>query len=89
VLADHIDDMSLQEVKACVEDLDPEQQASIIALMWLGRGDYGLEEWESAVADALDHFEEQGGTAEYLLAHPLVSDDLEEGLIAHGYSCEE
>jgi len=89
VLADHIDDMSLQEVKACVEDLDTDQQAELIALMWLGRGDYSLEDWESAVADAMDHYEEQGDTAEYLLAHPLVSDDLEEGLIAHGYSCED
>jgi len=89
VLADHIDDMSLQEIKACVEDLDPQQQAELIALMWLGRGDYGLEEWESAIADALDHYEDQDGTAEYLLAHPFVSDYLEEGLIAHGYSCED
>jgi hypothetical protein len=89
VLADHIDDMSLQETKACVEDLDPEQQAEIIALMWLGRGDYSLDEWESATADARDHYEDHDNTAEYLLAHPFVSDYLEEGLIAHGYSCED
>ncbi len=89
VLADHIDDMSLQEIRACVEDLAPEQQAELMALMWLGRGDYSLEEWDTAVADALDQYQDQHNTAAYLLAHPMVSDDLEEGLVAHGYSCED
>ena len=89
VLADHIDDMSLQEIRASVEDLAPEQQAELIALMWLGRGDYSLEEWDTAVADALDQYQDQHNTAAYLLAHPMVSDDLEEGLVAHGYSCED
>ena len=50
---------------------------------------YSLEEWEAAVSDATDHYQDQDNTSEYLLAHPMVSDDLEEGLIAHGYSCEE
>jgi len=89
VLADHVDDMSLQEVKAAVEDLSPEQQAELVALMWLGRDDYALEEWEEANAEALDQYMDHENTAAYLLAHPMVSDDLEEGLIAHGYSCED
>ncbi|MEA3278594.1 MAG: DUF3775 domain-containing protein [Pseudomonadota bacterium] len=89
VLADHIDDMSLQEIKASVDDLSPEQQAALVALMWLGRGDYSLDEWEAAMADARDQYEEKQNTTEYLLAHPMVSDHLEEGLIAHGYSCED
>jgi len=55
--------------------------------MWLGRGDYDIEEWDTAVEDATDEYAER--TVEYLLAHPMVADDLEEGLIAHGYSCEE
>jgi hypothetical protein len=89
VLADHVDDFSLQEIRETVEDLDPDQQAELIALMWLGRGDYSIEEWDTAAEDALAHYEDHGNTTEYLLAHPMVSDDLEEGLIAHGYSCEE
>jgi hypothetical protein len=89
VLADHIDDMSLQEIKAAVEDLAPEQQAELVALMWLGRGDYGLDEWEEASNEALAQFLDHGNTVTYLLSHPMVSDHLEEGLIAHGYSCED
>lgn len=89
VLADHVDDMSLQEIKAAVEDLSPEQQAELVALMWLGRGDYALDEWTEASSEALAQVLEKQNTAEYLLSHPMVSDHLEEGLIAQGYSCED
>jgi len=37
VLADHIDDLSLLEVKTTVQDLSPEQQAELVALMCRGR----------------------------------------------------
>jgi hypothetical protein len=89
VLADHIDDMSLLELKATVEDLIPEQQAELVALMWLGRGDYAIEEWDDATTEALEQYRDKESTTEYLLAHPMISDYLEEGIIAHGYSCED
>lgn len=89
VLADHMGDLSLQEIKALVEDLSAEQQAELVALMWLGHGDYSLEEWGEANAEAMARHLDQGNTTEYLLANPMISDDLEEGLIAHGYSCED
>ncbi len=88
-LADHADDLSLQEVQSSILDLDPEQQAELIALMWLGRGDYSLEEWAIALQEARRYYAEHRNTAQYLLAHPFIADYLEEGLIAHGYSCEE
>lgn len=87
ILADHIDDLSLLEVKVVVSDLTLEQQAELVALMWLGRGDYDLEEWYTAVEDA--QHAQSDNTTEYLMAHPYVADYLEEGLIQHGYSCEE
>ena len=89
VLADHIDDMSLLELKATVEDLNPEQQAELVALMWLGRGDYTLEEWDDATREALEQYRDKESTTGYLLAHPMISDYLEEGIIAHGYSCAD
>lgn len=89
MLADHSGDMSLQEIKGTIDELDLDQQAELVALMWLGRGDYGLEEWDTAIEDARDQIEDRGNPTGYLLAHPMVSDDLEEGLIAHGYSCED
>ncbi len=87
VLADHVDDMGLQQIRSMIEDMSAEQQAELVALMWLGRGDYGIEEWQEAVQDAQDVQIER--KAEYLLAHPMVADYLEEGLIQHDYSCDE
>jgi len=86
VLADHADDHLLQEVTAAIDEMDEDAQAELVALMWLGRGDYILADWESAVADAADARSDH--PAEYLLAHPLISFYLEEGLAEHGYSCE-
>ncbi len=87
VLADHNEDLDLAEVRSVVADLEPDQEAQLVALMWLGRGDYTLEEWDAAVGEARDSLTDH--TAEYLLAHPLVADFLEEGLDLHGYRCEE
>lgn len=87
ILADHIDDLCLEEIEVTVNDLDPDQEIELVALMWLGRGDYDLDDWDAALeevaAELTDH------TPRYLLAHPMVSDYLYEGLMLHGYSCEE
>jgi hypothetical protein len=37
----------------------------------------------------LARYLDQQDTVRYLLSHPMVSDHIEEGLIARGYSCEE
>ncbi|HEC16104.1 MAG TPA: DUF3775 domain-containing protein [Sedimenticola sp.] len=87
VLADHADDLCVQEVEAVIADLEPDQEAELVALMWLGRGDYDLGDWDGAVNDAADQLTDH--TAQYLLAHPLVADYLQEGLIQHGCSCED
>lgn len=87
VLADHADDFSYQEFKAAVNDLELDQQAALVALMWLGRGDYSEEQWNAACSDATARWTPR--TAEYLMATPLVADYLEEGLALLGYSCEE
>ena len=87
VLADHSGDYGLAELADCVGEMSQRQRAELIALMWIGRGDYPIDDWEQAVDDAIgDH---SVRAAAYLLSHPMVSDDLEEGLIAHGYSCED
>jgi hypothetical protein len=84
-LKDHGDDLSDQEVSLAIKDLEPDQQQELVALMWLGREDYDIEEWETALQDASDRWNER--TAEYLLTTPLVADYLAEGLSLHGYSC--
>ncbi len=86
VLADHVEDFTYQELASTIDDLEPDQQICLVALMWLGRGDFALEEWEDALAQATDAYNAR--TAEYLIATPLLSDYLEEGLNLHGYESD-
>jgi len=86
VLADHKDDPSYQELRYLIGGMDEEEQTNLVALMWLGRGDYSEDEWNEALDDARGRLSDH--TAEYVIATPLVADYLEEGLSALGYTCE-
>ena len=86
VLADHAGDWTLEEFKATFNDLDPDQQQTVVALFWLGRGDFSVEEWEDAVKEAGEEWTTE--TADYLIAHPLLADFLLEGLELLDYSCD-
>ena len=86
VLANHHDDLTYLELKATIEDLEPDQQATLVALMWLGREDFSLDEWDRALQQATENWNDH--TADYLLSTPLVADYLEEGLRQHGHDCE-
>lgn len=85
-LASHGNDPTLAEFRSIVDDLEPDQRRELVALMWLGRGDFTLEEWDEALEIA--EAREATQTADYVIGHPLVSDYLEEGLAAFGLSCE-
>ncbi|HET6472328.1 MAG TPA: DUF3775 domain-containing protein [Pseudomonadales bacterium] len=86
VLADHADDATYAELAATIDDLEPDQQVELVALMWLGRGDFEADEWKSAVAAAARA--RTARTAEYLIATPLLPDYLQEGLALLGYESE-
>ena len=77
-LQDTPDNLSRAELTMAIEDLEPDQQAELVALMWVGRSDMEPEEWEEAVTLAADRHD--GSTAEYLLTHPHVADYLDEGI---------
>ncbi|MHB8549537.1 MAG: DUF3775 domain-containing protein, partial [Acidiferrobacterales bacterium] len=49
VLADHQDDTTYAEIKATINDLEPDQQEALVALMWVGRGDFDIDEWTQAL----------------------------------------
>ena len=72
VLADHADDPTFQELKTTIDDLEPDQQVTLVALMWVGRGDYSTEEWDNAIEYAKDSWNER--SAEYLIGTPLLAD---------------
>ena len=85
-LAAHSGDSVFQEFKSTIDDLEPDQQQEVVALMWLGRDEFSVDEWEAAREEARNSWTES--TAEYLIAHPHLSDYLLEGLDLLGYSCD-
>lgn len=87
-LAEYQNDLTYIELKDLINGLEPDQQDKIIALFYLGRGDYELDQWGSALEMARNISSEN--RVDYLLAHPLLADYLEEGLDKFGISpCEE
>ena len=87
VLEAHPDDLTQKELVAFINALSDEEQADLVALLWLGRGDGTLEDWD----DLRDEAQRQHNnrTAAYLLGEPLLSDHLEEGLSQFGLTCED
>ena len=87
VLEAYRDDPTFEEIKSFIESMNEDELAELVALAWLGRGDFGAEEWPEAVALAKERH--QGSTATYLLGMPMLGDYLEEGLAAFGLSCAD
>ncbi len=77
-LQDSPDNLIRQEIAAQIEDLEPDQQAELVALMWIGRGDLEPEEWPEALELAADRAD--GATSHYLMTHPHVADYIDEGV---------
>jgi hypothetical protein len=67
-----------QEIKTTVEDLEPDQQMTLVALMWVGRGDFSMDEWDDALKEAEENWNEN--TADYLIGTPMLSDYLAEAI---------
>ncbi len=78
VLEDKQDDPVAEELLGAIRGLNDDERMRLVALAWLGRGTYDLEEWKEAVATARS--EHSRRAAEYLLTLPLLGDYLEDGL---------
>ena len=85
VLEDYPDDPVQQELRQILSDLNNDQLADLLALTWLGRGDFDKSEWNAMRAQALRL--DPRRTPDYLIETPLVADYLAEGLAALGLSC--
>lgn len=87
VLENSGDDPVAQELRSAINDLNIDEQCDLVALAWLGRGDYGREDWREARRIAEEQHNNR--TAEYLLGMPLLADYLEEGLARFDLSCAD
>lgn len=74
------------ELASYIDAMDEDEQCDLVALAWVGRGDFAAAEWSQAVALARDRRE--GSTSRYLLGIPLLASYLEDGLAEFGESCE-
>ncbi len=80
-------DPAVIELVEFIGAMDVDEQAELVALLWVGRGDYDKDEWENAVALARERGDTP--TARYLLGTPLLGDLLQEGLAAFDLSCAD
>ena len=87
ILESFSDDATRAELKGFIRDMNEDEQASLVALAWIGRGSFGPEELDEALDTA--RTEHVNRREEYLLGMPLLADYLEEGLERLGYSVED
>lgn len=80
VLEDYSDDPVHEELHEMLADLNQDQLADLVALVWLGRGDFTVSEWAEKRAEALRL--DPRRTPDYLIETPQLADYLEEGLAA-------
>lgn len=84
VLLDTPDNPTAQELRDAIDRLNVDEREELLALMWLGRGDYDAQSWAEAMRQARDT--QSSTEAEYLMGTPLLGDYLEEGAEALGLS---
>ncbi|MGI6851999.1 DUF3775 domain-containing protein [Mesorhizobium sp. 1B3] len=76
------ENLTEEELRELIDDLNVDEAADLVALVWIGRGDYDAAEWADAVNEARQRSNKR--TSSYLLGLPMLADYLEEGLEAIG-----
>lgn len=76
-----------RELKAFINAMNEDEQAELVALFWIGRGDFSADQLDEATTEARERRDRP--TSEYLLAKPQLADYLEDALAEFGLSCED
>ena len=87
VLEESPENPTYQELVDAIEGLSEPERVELLAITWLGRGDYSKEEWRDAVLEARRLHDEK--ETDYLVGTPLLATYLEEGLSQLGYSIDD
>ena len=75
------------ELRGFIDRLNEDEQASLVAIMWVGRDPFSTGELREAIATA--KAEATTPTADYLLGTPHLSDHLENGMEELGISLSD
>ncbi len=70
------------ELLELIDDLNVDEATELVAIAWIGRGDFDAGDWDEAVRQARERA--AGPTSRYLLGMPMLGDFLEGGLNALG-----
>jgi hypothetical protein len=87
VLLDTPDNPTEQELRDAIDGLGLPERQELLALMWLGRGDYDADSWPEALREAVEAT--IANVTDYLVGTPLLGDYLEEGASVLGLSLED
>lgn len=90
VLDDSINDSVEEELRSILEDLGEDQLAEVLAFCWVGTGNYESSDWDEALQEANDLYEENGtdSVIDELLEMPMLPSVLESGMAAFDLSCD-
>ncbi|MCG2627183.1 DUF3775 domain-containing protein [Bradyrhizobium sp. WYCCWR 13023] len=84
VLEDNNSDPVAAELAGFIRALNEDEQLDLVTLMWLGRGDGDVDEWDDLRARAVEARSEYKSprrkTVQYLLGEPMLGDLLADGM---------
>ena len=83
---DEGDDPTEAELRELIDDLNDDEAIDLIALVWIGRGDFDVGELGEARELARERH--QGSSSRYLMGIPTLAEYVAEGLAAAGYDVE-
>ena len=79
-------DARRREMREFIAGLNIAEQTDLLALIFVGRGDFDIGEWRDAVREARDHIAERD--ADYMIGDAALPGYLGDGLDALGRSCD-
>jgi uncharacterized protein DUF3775 len=83
-LLDTPDNPAEQELRDAIDGLGMVERQEVLALMWLGRGDYDAQSWREALRQARETAD--ANLTGYLVGTHLLGDYLEEAASVLGFS---
>jgi hypothetical protein len=86
ILESNPDNPAEEQLTTAIDSLDRRERAELLALLFLGRGDFDKSEWRAALTQAYDIRDEH--ETHYLVGTPLLADYLEEGAAQLGISLD-
>src|SRR5437763_9094386 len=75
-----------REAVEFIAGLNVEEQTDLLALIWLGRGDYEIDDWDEALTEAEARIAAKD--PDYLIGDAALPEYIGDGLEAFGFTCD-